>query len=244
MRRLMCTVLQQNGFQSLQAEDGVAALEVMDKEHVDLVVLDLMMPRMDGFALLKTVKTTLEYSHIPVILLTAKNTIQSKIEGLEYGADAYIEKPFSLDVLLAQISNLFISRENIRNAYSQSPIVHLKNIAYTKADEHFLEKLDKAIHKHIADVNLDVGMIADMMNMSRPTLYRKINAMSNLTPNDFIRIARLKKAAALISEKQLKIYEISEAVGFSSQSYFSRSFIKQFGMNPSEYAKRLNENGA
>lgn len=221
------------------ASNGKEAMECLQSHGIQLIVSDIMMPVMDGLTLLKTVKTTLEYSHIPMILLTAKHTIQSKIEGLECGADAYIEKPFSVDVLLAQISNLLINRENIRNAYTQSPIVHLKSMAYTKADEHFLEKLDNIIHQHIANVNLDVGMIADMMNLSRPTLYRKINAMSNLTPNDLIRIARLKRAAELIQEKRLKIYEISEAVGFSSQSYFSRSFIKQFGMNPSEYAKSL-----
>ncbi len=223
----------------IAANNGKEAMKSLQSQSVQLIVSDIMMPLMDGFALLKAVKTTLEYSHIPMILLTARHTIQSKIEGLECGADAYIEKPFSVDVLLAQIANLLTNRENIRNAYSQSPIVHLKSMAYTKADEQFLERLDKIIHAHIANVNLDVGLIADLMNLSRPTLYRKINALSNLTPNDLIRIARLKKAAGLIQEKQLKIYEIAEAVGFSSQSYFSRSFIKQFGMNPSDYAKSL-----
>jgi signal transduction histidine kinase/CheY-like chemotaxis protein/AraC-like DNA-binding protein/streptogramin lyase len=225
----------------ITANNGKEALESLKSYSIQLIVSDIMMPVMDGFALLKTVKTTPEYGNIPMILLTAKYSVQSRIEGLEYGADAYIEKPFSLDVLLAQISNLLTNRENVRNAYSQSPIAHLKGMAYTKADEHFMERLNEIIHKHIPDVHLNVDKIADMMNMSRPTLYRKIKAISDLTPNDFIRIARLKRAATLIQEKQLKIYEISEAVGFSSQSYFSRSFIKQFGMNPSEFARRLNE---
>jgi AraC-like DNA-binding protein len=200
-----------------------------------------MMPFMDGFTFLKTIKTNFEYSHIPVILLTAKNTLQSRLEGLELGADAYIEKPFSMDILLAQIANLLTNRENIRRSYSHSPIVHMKTMAYTKADENFLERLNDIIHSHIANIDLDVNMIADLMNLSRPTLYRKINALSNLTPNELIRITRLKRAAELIRDNELKIYEIAEIVGFNSQSYFSRSFARQFGMSPSQYAKSKNQ---
>jgi len=220
----------------ITANNGKEALHKLEEYSIQLIVSDIMMPVMDGFTFLKDVKTNIEYSHIPVIMLTAKNTVQSRLEGLELGADAYIEKPFSLDLLLAQIVNLLTNRENIRNSYSQSPVVHLKSMAYTKADEHFLEKLNEIIQTHISNINLDVDMIADLMNLSRPTLYRKISALSNLTPNELIRIARLKKAAMLIMQKDMKIYEISEAVGFSSQSYFSRSFMKQFGMTPSEYA--------
>lgn len=222
----------------ITAHHGKEALDMLAEHSVQLIVSDVMMPVMDGFTFLKTIKTNLEYSHIPVILLTARNTIQSQLEGLELGADAYIEKPFSMDILLAQAANLLANRENIRNSYSQSPVAHLKSMAYTKADENFLEKLNDIINEHMADINLDVDMIAEHMNMSRPTLYRKISALSNLTPNDLIRIARLKKAAELISQGELKIYEISELVGFNSQSYFSRTFMKQFGMSPTEYAKK------
>ncbi|MDR0430067.1 MAG: response regulator, partial [Tannerellaceae bacterium] len=220
----------------ITADNGKEALDKLEEFGIQLIISDVMMPIMDGFTFLKAAKTNLEYSHIPIILLTAKNTIQSRLEGLELGADAYIEKPFSIDILLAQIINLLSNRENIRNSYSKSLVVHLKSMAYTKADEHFLEKLNEIIQSHMSDINLNVDMIADLMNLSRPTLYRKINALSNLTPNELIRVARLKKAAILIMQKNMKIYEISEAVGFSSQSYFSRSFMKQFGISPSEYA--------
>ncbi len=222
----------------LTASNGDEALILLHDYSIQLVVSDVMMPVMDGFTLLKKIKTDLEYSHIPVMMLTAKNTTQARLEGLELGADAYLEKPFSMDILLAQIANLLSNRNNIRNFYFHSPIANMKSMAYSKADESFLEKLNDIILKHIADINLDVEMIAEQMNLSRPTLYRKINALSNLTPNDLIRITRLKRAAELILQGDMKIYEISEAVGFNSQSYFSRSFTKQFGMSPSEYVKK------
>jgi ligand-binding sensor domain-containing protein/signal transduction histidine kinase/CheY-like chemotaxis protein/AraC-like DNA-binding protein len=218
------------------ASNGEEALFFLNEYSIQLVVSDIMMPVMDGFTLLKRIKTDLEFSHIPVILLTARNTTQSRLEGLELGADAYIDKPFSMDILLAQITNLLNNRNSIRQYYFKSPIANMKSIAYTKADEHFLERLNGIIEEHIDNINLDVEMIADMMNLSRPTLYRKINALSNLTPNDLIRLTRLKNAAELILKGEMKIYEISEAVGFNSQSYFSRAFSKQFGMSPTEYA--------
>lgn len=223
------------------ANHGKEALEKLEEFGIQLIVSDVMMPVMDGFTFLKIIKTNLEFSHIPLILLTAKNTVQSKLEGLELGADAYIEKPFTMDILLAHIANLLSNRENIRNSYAQSPVAHLKSMAYTKADENFLVRLNDIITENISDITLDVDRIADQMNLSRATLYRKISALSNLTPNELIRIARLKKAAELIQQGELKIYEISEVVGFSSQSYFSRAFTQQLGMSPSEYGKRHKE---
>lgn len=219
------------------AENGVEAINILKGQSIQLIISDVMMPVMDGFALLKEVKTDIEFSHIPVILLTAKNTMQSRLEGLELGADAYIEKPFSTNLLIVQISNLLSNRDNIRKFYFKSPMANMKSMAYTKADEGFLEKLNEIINEHISNTELDVNMIADLMHLSRPTLYRKIRAISDLTPNDLIKISRLKKAAELLLQGNMKIYEISEAVGFSSQSYFWSAFIKQFGVSPSKYAK-------
>ena len=221
----------------LIAGNGAEAIELLKSHSVQLIISDVMMPIMDGFALLKEVKTDIEFSHIPVILLTAKNTLQSRLEGLELGADAYIEKPFSSNLLMAQISNLLSNRDNIRKFYFKSPIANMKSMAYTKADENFLEKLNNIINENISNPDLEVNMIADLMHLSRPTLYRKIRAISDLTPNDLIKISRLKKAAELLIQGNMKIYEISETVGFSSQSYFWSAFIKQFGTSPSKYAK-------
>lgn len=221
----------------LIASNGAEALDLLKQQSVQLIISDVMMPVMDGFTLLRQVKSDIEFSHIPVILLTAKNTLQSRLEGLELGADAYLDKPFSTHLLMAQISNLLSNRDNIRKFYFNSPIANMKSMAYTKADESFLEKLSDLINAHIGNPDLDVNMIADLMHLSRPTLYRKIRAISDLTPNELIKISRLKKAAELLLQGEMKIYEISEAVGFSSQSYFWSAFIKQFGVSPSKYAK-------
>ena len=223
------------------AANGAEAIKLMKQHSFQLVISDVMMPVMDGFALLKAIKTDLEFSHIPVILLTAKNTMQSRLEGLDLGADAYLEKPFSTHLLMAQISNLIANREHIRKFYSNSPIANLKSMAYTKADENFLEKLNDIINDHMSDPALDVAMMADLMHLSRPTLYRKIRAISDLTPNELIRISRLKKAAELLLQGEMKIYEISDATGFSSQSYFWSAFTKQFGVSPSAFAKKNRE---
>lgn len=219
----------------LKATDGKGALQILTNEAVQLVVSDVMMPVMDGFELCKTIKSNFEFSHIPVILLTAKNTIQSKVEGLELGADAYIEKPFSKEHLLAQMHSLLNNRNMIREFFASSPLVHIKSIAHSKADERFLETLNETIYKHIEDTDLDVEKLAKIMNMSRITLYRKIKAISDLTPIELINVTRLKRAAELLAEGDNKIYEISYMVGFSSQSNFARNFLKQFKMTPTEY---------
>lgn len=219
----------------LKAEDGREALKILETESIQLVLSDVMMPVMDGFELCRSIKSSFEYSHIPVILLTAKNTIQSKVEGLELGADAYIEKPFSKEHLQAQIASLLSNRNMIREFYASSPLVHINTMAHSKADERFLETLNDAICAHIENTDLDVEKLAKIMNMSRITLYRKIKAISVLTPMEVINITRLKKAAELLAEGDHKMYEISDMVGFSSQSNFARNFQKQFNITPTEY---------
>ncbi|WP_421940443.1 response regulator transcription factor [Pedobacter sp.] len=222
-------------FEVRQARDGVEALEILNKEIIQLVISDVMMPKMDGFELCSRIKSSLEFSHIPVILLTAKNTLQSKIEGIELGADAYIEKPFSPEFLQVQVSSLIKNRNKIKAYFASSPLIHIKTMAYSKGDEQFLEKLQETIIKNLDNQDLDVEHLAEHMNMSRPTLYRKIKSISDLTPNELINLARLKKAAELLNEGFFKIYEVSEMVGYSSQTHFGRNFAKQFGMSPSDY---------
>ena len=222
-------------YRVLKAKNGTEALSLLHQENVQLVVSDILMPVMDGFELCEKIKGSVEFSHIPVILLTAKNTLQSKITGLEHGADAYIEKPFSPEFLQAQISSLIKNRNKIREYFASSPLIHMKTMAYSKADEQFLGKLHETICRNIDNTNLDVDLLADNMNISRPTLYRKIKSVSALSPNELINLTRLKKAAELLVEGNLKIYEISERVGFSSQTHFGRNFLKQFGMSPKEF---------
>lgn len=221
----------------LKACNGREALDILGAETVHLVISDVMMPVMDGFELCKLIKTDLHNSHIPIILLTAKNTLPSKIEGLELGADAYIDKPFSPEHLQVQIANLLINRNKIKEYFASSPLVHIKSMAYSKADEQFLEELNEVINKHLEDEGLDVEHVAKYMNMSRPTLYRKIKAISNLTPNELINVARLKKAALLLAEGVYNINEIVTMTGYTSATHFGRNFQKQFGMTATEYFK-------
>ena len=219
----------------MKAVNGQEAVEVLKQEVVQLVISDIMMPFMDGFELCKIIKTNFEYSHVPVILLTAKNTLQSKIEGLEIGADAYIEKPFSPEYLLVQIANLLSNRAKIREYFVTSPLVHIRSMAHTKTDELFLEKVNEAIYINLEDAELDVEKLAKAMNMSKATLYRKIKSISDLTPNELINITRLKRAAELLEEGQYKIYEVADMTGYGSQTNFGRNFLKQFGMTPTDY---------
>lgn len=224
-------------YEVLKAPNGLHALQILKEHSVQLIISDVMMDEMDGFELCRTLKQDFEHSHIPVILLTAKNTLQSKIEGLEIGADAYIEKPFATEYLLVQIANLLANRNKIKEYFAHSPLVHIKSMAYSKSDELFLEKLNETICNNLEDVDLDVEKLAKLLNTSRPTLFRKIKSISDLTPNDLINLTRLKKAAELLAEGDYKIYEISDMVGYHSQTNFGRNFFKQFGMTPTEYQR-------
>lgn len=222
-------------YRVLTAKNGYEALEILQQEIVQLIVSDVMMPEIDGFELCERIKSGIEFSHIPVILLTAKNTLQSKILGLELGADAYVEKPFSPEFLQVQIASLLKNRNKIKAYFASSPLIHIKTMAYSKADEQFLIKLQDTIDKNLENKDLDVDHLADKLNISRPTLYRKIKSISDLSPNELINLARLKKGAELLNEGILKIYEVSELVGYKSQTHFGRNFLKQFGMSPTDY---------
>ncbi len=223
----------------LKAKNGVEAIPVLEKELINLVISDIMMPQMDGLELCARMKENEEYSHIPIILLTARTNIQSKIAGLESGADAYIEKPFSLEHLQAQISNLLDNRKKIRDAFAHSPLIHTGSIALNKADEQFLNKSTEIIYKNISNPDFNVDQLAEALCMSRSSLLRKIRGVSEFTPNDFIKLVRLKKAAEMLQEGEYKVNEVCYLVGFSSPSYFTKAFQKQFGMLPKDFVKEV-----
>ncbi len=210
----------------LTAMNGIEALAVLDNHYVNLVVSDVMMPQMDGFELCKTIKSDLSYSHIPVVLLTAKTNIQSKIEGLELGADAYIEKPFSVEYLLANISSLIHNREKLRQTFAKSPFVAANTMALTKADEEFIWKLNDIIQANLHNPEFSMEDMADALKMSRSSFYRKIKGVLDLSPNEYLRLERLKQAAQLLKEGKSRVNEICYTVGFNSPSYFSKCFLK------------------
>jgi len=225
----------QSDYTVRRALNGKQALEILDHECIHMIISDIMMPVMDGLELCKVIRTNLEYSHIPIILLTAKNTLHSRIEGLEVGADAYIEKPFAFEHLKAQITNLMSSRAKIKDYFASSPLAPIKSMGYSKADKNFLEQLDAIVHQNLTNMDIDVENLARLMNMSRATFYRKVKALSNLTPHGLVNISRLRKAAQLLADGNYKVYEVANMVGYTLQSNFARDFHKQFGMTPTEY---------
>jgi AraC-like DNA-binding protein len=163
--------------------------------------------------------------------------MQSKIEGLRLGADAYIEKPFSMELLKANVTNLIHSRELLKSAFANSPFTSLNTVAQTKADEEFLKRLDGIIQANYQDPEFSMDSIAEKMNMSRSSFYRKIKGVIDLSPNDYLRIERLKKASLLLKKNAHQVNEICYMVGFSSPSYFSKCFLKQFGVLPKDFVK-------
>jgi DNA-binding response OmpR family regulator len=224
-----------NNYQLVQCENGKEALEIIEKESVDIIICDIMMPVMDGLEFCKTIKEDLRFSHIPVILLTAKSNLESKIEGISSGADEYIEKPYTIEYLRARIDNLLENRRKIQEAFKKSPEIAFKTLTHSKADEDFLKRLIEIIYENLDNPELNIDKLANDMAISRSTLYRKIKNVSELSPNDFIQLIRLKRSAELIKENQYQISEIAYMTGFSSPNYFSKCFFNQFGVNPKDF---------
>lgn len=225
------------GHQVLTARNGADALKVLKEHTVNLIISDIMMPEMDGLELCEHLKSELDYSHIPIILLTAKTTLQAKIEGIKLGADAYIEKPFSVEYLKVCVSNLLSNREKLRVAFAHSPFIQTNSIAMTKADETFLRTLKEVVIENMQNPNFCLDDMAYLLHMSRSSLNRKIKGILDLTPNDYIRLERLKKAAELLQEGERKINEVCYMTGFNTPSYFTKCFQKQFGVLPKDFVK-------
>lgn len=223
------------------AADAMIAGELLADHVIDLVVSDVMMPGISGFEFCNQIKTNINTSHIPVILLTAKANVEAKIAGLDNGADAYIEKPFSTEHLKAQINSLLINREKLKKRFASNPSVPTLSIANSKADALFLEKMDEFISENMSDTEFSIGEMASELGMSRSSFFAKIRAVSGLTPNDYIRLARLKKAVELFAAGETRINEVCFLVGFNSPSYFAKCFQKQFGELPNNFIKTLHD---
>ena len=220
------------------AHNGQEALEMLRNNHIDLVISDIMMPVMNGYELCKILKSDIDLCHIPVIFLTAKNDLDSKINGLKIGAEAYVEKPFSFNYLKTQVLSLLNNRRIEREAFSKRPFFPVHNMQMNKGDEEFANRVIQEIQNNITDLNFGVERMAENLGMSRSNLLRKIKNLFNLSPIDFIRLIRLKKAAELIQEGKFRIGDICYMVGINSPSYFGKLFLKQFGMTPKEFEKQ------
>jgi DNA-binding response OmpR family regulator len=225
----------ENDYRIQDAVDGEDGLQEALKHIPDLIISDIMMPKMDGFELCEKIKTDERTSHIPVILLTAKATNQDKIEGLETGADDYIMKPFDAEVLKVRIKNLIEQRRKLREHFKKEGLIELEDKEITSIDKKFLQNAVEIINKHLSDTSFDVEMFAEEISMSRRNLDRKMIALTGESPSDIIKRVRLTRASKLLTQKSGNISEIALEVGFSNPAYFSKCFREQFGLTPSEY---------
>ncbi|HEY4786586.1 MAG TPA: helix-turn-helix domain-containing protein, partial [Bacteroidales bacterium] len=203
----------------------------------DIIISDIIMPGMDGIELCRRIKTDERTSHIPIILLTARDSEENTIEGFENGADDYIPKPFNISILKVRVKNLYQSRSLLRNKFISEPEASVKEISPSKQDERFLKKAYEVVEKYIEDPDFDVHQFSSELGMSRAQLYRKIDAVSGQSVHEFIRIVRLKKAADLLADSNLTVSEIVSKVGFNSFAYFTKSFKDYFGVTPSQYKR-------
>ena len=227
----------------VECADGKEAYDHILLNAPDLIISDVIMPGMDGFALCKKIRHHPDFNHLPVILLTAKVLEQDRIDGLEVGADAYLTKPFNIEVLKKTVSNLLASRSRLMVSYSEPKVksADIKDVEIKTPDDRLMERVLRVINERLADPTLTVDSMTREVGLSRAHLYRKIKEMTNMSTNEFIRTIRLKKAAEMLTTAKYSIAELSDAVGFTSQTYFATAFKSMYGMTPSEYAKKASE---
>ena len=212
---------------------------IANNHTYDLVISDVMMPEMDGNTLCAKLKSNPETNIIPVILLTAKSRDEDKLEGLETGADAYLVKPFNMDILRRKVVNLIDSHRLLRLKYTRNDNLEeqLDDVTVKSPDEKLLERIMDCVNKNLSNSDLSVDMIADQAGVSRVHLHRKMKELTGQTPHDFIRKIRLKKAAQLLAMPGMNVTEVMYACGFSNSASFSTLFKKVYGMSPRDYMK-------
>lgn len=239
LRNYLLSEFSQDVKRVLVAGNGIEAIKVLHTEKVDVVVSDIMMPEMDGYALCRYIKTTLMISHLPVILLTARSDENSRMLGYKNGADDYITKPFDLKQLQQSISNLFLSRELMRQRFSSAetstPVA--QEATFSSADEIFMKKFDKIINENISNPDLDVKYIVDSFATSRTVLYNKVKQLTGMNIQNYINKCRMDNVITLMKTTDMSLAEIAEKSGFGSPRYFSTSFKNYTGMTPSQYKK-------
>jgi len=222
----------------LRSMNGQEGIEVAFMELPDLILSDLMMPKVDGLTLLRTLKADVRTSHIPVILLTAKADVVTRLEGFETGADDYIAKPFDMVELKARIRNLIEGRRKLREKFAVN-IIRANEMKVDSVDDVFMKKVLTSIEAHIADDNFGVPVLAADVSMSTIQLYRKLKALAGTTPNDLIKNLRLDRAKSLLDQRTGNVSEIARQSGFRNMSYFAKCFKEKFGYNPSESPVKL-----
>lgn len=237
LRSFLASRLNEN-FEVVQAIDGKEGIQMAKIHNPDIIVSDLMMPNVDGFELCVNIKNHLDTSHIPIILLTAKNTVSDQITGLEMGADDYLPKPFNFELLLARINNLIDSRNKLRMIYLGSPAPLSEEVTTNQKDSEFLEKAIETVHKNLDNSNFKVGEFIKVMGVSRSLLHKKLSSLTNQSATEFINHIRMQKASQLLKIGNKNISEVAYAVGYSDPKYFSRLFSKHFGQSPKSYSQK------
>ena len=222
-------------YQVHTATDGATALDVLQREQIDLIISDVMMPSIDGFELCRRVKTDINLSHIPIILLTARTTDVSRIEGLQLGADDYLTKPFNIEVLRLRVKKFIEWEQNNHRQFRQKMNIEPSEITITPLDEQFIKKAIDLVEKNISDSEFSVETMAAEVAMSRSTLYKKLMAITGQGPAEFIRTIRIKRGRALLETSQMQITEIAYAVGFTTVKSFTMNFKAEYGMTPTEF---------
>ncbi|MCL3780802.1 response regulator [Prolixibacteraceae bacterium JC049] len=224
-------------FNVIQAINGEQAYSLAQEHQPSLILSDVMMPEMDGWQLCEAIKTDINTSHIPIILLTALSENEHAIKGLDLGADAYIAKPFNIDHLISQVNNIIKNREQLVAKYKQQVEETVDPNQFTELDKELMEKVHKVTTQHINDPSFSVQALSDSVGMSRSNLHHKLKALCDLSPSELIIQIRLKQAVKLLKEKKYAMNEIADMTGFSTASHFSRTFKKQFGGTPSDFLK-------
>ncbi len=219
-----------------EAQNGLEALKLVETENVDIIISDILMPVMDGLELCKTIKSNPAYSHLPFILLSAKTDTATKIEGLNSGADIYMEKPFSSEQLRAQINSVIDNRDRVRKNFIQSPLEYYKQKGIEDSiNANFIERLNNILLENLTNESFSIDNLSDMFFMSRSNLHKKIKNIIGLTPNDYIKLIRLNRSAQLLATGKYKINEVCYLVGFNTPSYFSKCFYEHFGKLPKDF---------
>ena len=215
--------------------------ELLTGDNYDVVISDVMMPEMDGFTMLRMIKTNLNLSHLPVIMLTSMADVGNRLEGLERGADAFLAKPFDMDELHLTIDNLIQTRRALKGKYTgaQQQTDKVEHIEVKGNDEQLMERIMKAINKNLSDSDFNVEMLTQEVGISRAQLHRKMKEMTGISTSDFIRNIRLEQAARLLKEQKINVTQVAYSVGFSNLAHFSALFQKHFGVAPSKYAESL-----
>ncbi len=227
------------------AHNGKEAIQAIESNDIDLIVSDVMMPEMNGVELCRYVKGNFDICHIPIILLTAKNKEEDRIEAYESGADGFLSKPFNLSLLHARIKNLLRGKERTARDFKKQLVFEAQELNYTSLDEDFLQRAISCVQKHLDNSEFDQQQFMEEMATSKSTLYKKLKSLTGLNTSAFIRNIRLKAACQIIEEKKrVRISELAYAVGFNDPKYFSACFRKEFGMLPSEYMERYHPEAA